>query len=75
MAAKRVVISKINGTGVVRQNTTSKVFKDRFEGKLLNEPSCSIDSDNLTTYVQIREWVIDKNDYLYPPYVECEYVI
>ena len=75
MATKRVIISKINGVGVVRKNATSKVFKNRFEGKISREPSCSIDNDDLTTYVQIKEWVIDKKDYLHPPYVECEYVI
>ena len=75
MAGKKILISKINGTGVVRQNTTSKVFKDRVEGKLFNEPSCSIESDSLTSYVQRKEWVIEKSDYLIPPYVECEYVL
>jgi hypothetical protein len=74
MATKRVVISKINGTGVVRQNTTSKVYKDQIENKS-KAFSCSIDSDSLTSYVQKKEWVITKSDYLYPPYVECEYVI
>jgi hypothetical protein len=74
MANKRVIISKINGTGVVR-NATTKVFKDRFEGKLITELSCSIDSDSITTYVQNKTWNVQKSDYQYPPYVECEYVI
>jgi hypothetical protein len=73
MAYKRIIISKINAVGAVR-NATTKTFKDQVENK--SKPfSCSIDSDSLTSYVQKKEWVITKSDYLYPPYVECDYVI
>ena len=78
MATKKIVASKINAIGAMRQFKTdgkSKGLFDQISDKALKKPYCSIDSDNITTYVQKREWVINLNDYLYPPYVECEYVM
>ena len=78
MATKKIVASKINAIGAMRQFTTngkSKGLSDSFSDKALKKAYCSIDNDNITTYVQKREWVITLNDYLYPPYVECEYVM
>lgn len=78
MATKKIVGSKMNGIGVMRQFKTdgkTKGISDQISGKALKKAYCSIDNDNITTYVQKRLWVINLNDYLYPPYVECEYVM
>jgi hypothetical protein len=78
MATKKIVSSKINGIGVMRQFVTqgkSKGISDQINGRALKKAYCGIDNDNITTYVQKRQWVISLNDYLYPPYVECEYVM
>jgi hypothetical protein len=48
---------------------------DNIDGRALKKSYCSYDNDNVTTYVQKKEWVINLNDYLFPPYVECEYVM
>ncbi len=73
--AKKTVVSKINAVGAMRQNVQSTKTIDTFSGRALRRIYCSIDNDNVTTYVQKKEWVISLNDYLFPPYVECEYVI
>jgi hypothetical protein len=36
---------------------------------------CSEVSDNKTTYVQKKEWDIALQQYKYPPYVDCDYVL
>lgn len=35
---------------------------------------CSEVHDNKTTYVLEKVWNIEKQDYDYPPYVDCDYV-
>ena len=78
MATKKIIASKTNATGAMRQFTTngkSKGLADPLSGRALKKAYCSVDNDNITTYVQKREWVLTLNDYLYPPYVECEYVM
>ena len=74
MANKKTVISKINATGAMRQSKSGIKTNDKISGRALKKAYCSIDNDNITTYVQKKEWVISLNDYLFPPYVECEYV-
>lgn len=37
--------------------------------------SCSELSDNKTTYVQKKEWIKEIDNYRYPPYVDCDYVL
>lgn len=37
--------------------------------------ACSNLSDNKTTYVQKKVWNIEMKNFIYPPYVECDYVI
>lgn len=70
-----ILISKQNGIGVVLQNPNFSKNVDPTSGKSLNYPSCSDISDNLTTYVLKSTWVTALNNYLFPPYVECEYVV
>lgn len=78
MATQKIVSSKINAIGAMRVFKTDgkyKGFSDEFSDRALKKPYCSIDNDNVTTYVQKKEWNISLNDYLFPPYVECEYVM
>lgn len=72
---KKIVVSKINTIGSMRQNIGTNKTLDKPSGRALRRIYCSIDNDNLTTYVQDKVWVITLNDFLFPPYVECEYVI
>ena len=77
MSNKKIIISRINAIGALRQNPMtlkSKPTNDNFSGRALKKPYCSYDNDNITTYVQQKEWNIINNNYLFPPYVECEYV-
>jgi hypothetical protein len=71
---KKTIVSKINAIGAMRQNKTNLKTIDKPSERALRQIYCSIDNDNITTYVQKKEWVITLNDYLFPPYVECEYV-
>ena len=73
---KRILISKINSVGSMRNNSSFSKRSDNISGNSLNanRPYCSIDNDNITTYVQKKVWVVEKSIYQYPPYVECEYV-
>jgi hypothetical protein len=73
--AKKTVVSKINATGAMRQNIGATKTIDKASGRALRRIYCSIDNDNVTTYVQKKEWVISLNDFLFPPYVECNYVV
>ena len=78
MATKKIVASKINAIGAMRQFKTdgkSKGLFDQISDKALKKAYCSIDNDSITTYVQKKEWIPNLNEYLYPPYVECEYVM
>lgn len=78
MANKKIIASKINATGAMRtftQGGKSKGLFDQFSDKALKKAYCSIDNDSITTYVQKKEWVASLSEYLYPPYVECEYVM
>jgi hypothetical protein len=75
VANKKTVISRINSIGAMRQNITGVQVNDKISGRALKKAYCSIDNDSITTYVQKKEWVISLNDYLFPPYVECEYVV
>jgi hypothetical protein len=70
----RIVISRIRATGSVRMTTPTTKTIDQVDGRALKKAYCSYDNDNITTYVQKKEWAINLNDYLFPPYVECEYV-
>jgi hypothetical protein len=77
MSNKKIIITKINAIGALRQNIPSLLSSptnDQFSGRGLKRPYCSYDNDNVTSYVQKKEWDIALNDYLFPPYVECEYV-
>jgi hypothetical protein len=74
MAIKKTVFSKINVIGSVRQSVTTNKTLDSV-GESGREISCSIDNDNKTTYVQQKEWDIELNDFKFPPYVECDYVV
>ena len=73
--AKKIVISRINAIGAMRDSAPKAKTVDKISGRALKKVYCSIDNDSVTTYVQKKEWVISLNDYLFPPYVECEYVI
>ena len=72
---KRIVISRIKATGSMRSALPNTKSIDNIDGRALKKNYCSYDNDNVTTYVQKKEWVINLNDYLFPPYVECEYVM
>ena len=72
---KRIVISRIRATGSMRSALPNTKSIDNIDGRALKKNYCSYDNDNVTTYVQKKEWVINLNDYLFPPYVECEYVM
>ena len=72
---KRIVISRIKATGSMRSALPNTKSIDNIDGRALKKNYCSYDNDNVTTYVQKKEWVITLNDYLFPPYVECEYVM
>ena len=73
---KRVVISRDNYTGSMRKTIAFNKSENRISGNELNigKPYCSIDNDNITTYVQKQVWGNRIFRYIYPPYVECEYV-
>jgi hypothetical protein len=73
MAGRRIVITKINTVGSMRNNAAFTKNKDRIDGGALNSVYCSIDHDNLTTYMRKEVWDLTK--YKYPPYVQCDYVI
>ena len=72
---KRIVISRIRATGSMRSALPNTKTIDQKDGRALKKGYCSYDNDSITTYVQKKEWVINLNDYLFPPYVECEYVM
>lgn len=74
MASKKVVISRINTAGSIRQFKTTDKSLDTFDGKSLKAVLCDSENDNKTTYVQKKIWSVTLNDYLFPPYVDCEYV-
>jgi hypothetical protein len=74
MVSKKIIVSKINAIGAMRQNLKSLKTTDQPSGNALRKIFCSKDNDNVTTYVQKKEWVISLNDFLFPPYVDCEYV-
>jgi hypothetical protein len=73
--SNRIVVSKIRATGSMRSALPNTKTRDQIDGRALKNAYCSYDNDNITTYVQKKEWVINLNDYLFPPYVECEYVM
>lgn len=73
--AKKTVVSKINLIGAIRQNISSFKTIDKASGRALNPPYCSLEHDNVTTYVQNKLWDTTINDYQFPPYVECDYVV
>lgn len=73
---RKTVITKINTIGAMRRFTP----KGRTEGIVntqLKNPRnliCSDIHDPFTTYVRKLVWNNISKDYLFPPYVECEYV-
>jgi hypothetical protein len=81
MKPNKTIYSKINSVGAIRYNKPSSKFFDKSCGcdeKITDNTkknSCSRDNDSITTYMQKKTWVIALNDYLFPPYVECEYVV
>lgn len=78
MANKKVVISKINSVGSVRNfKTRNKIAgaPNQIDGRALEDNYCSEDNDSITTYVQLKNWSVELTKYIYPPYVDCEYVI
>jgi len=72
-----VLISKVNSVGYVNKNTPTNVGKsrDKISGKLEPKGVCDETNDPVTTYVMKKEWVIALQNYIYIPYVECDYVI
>lgn len=75
---KKIVISRINSSGSVRNFKTgnkSTGISNQIDGRALADNYCSEDNDNITTYVQLKQWSIELTKYIYPPYVECEYVV
>lgn len=73
--SNKIIISRIDGIGVARKIVTSgktKGIVDRFTNALTNY--CSDISDNTVTYMRKKVWDDDISDFLFPPYVECEYV-
>jgi hypothetical protein len=75
MVNKKVVVSKINAVGAIRQNSLSAKSSDQTGLGITTAISCSLEFDNKTTYMQEKIWSLSLNDYLYPPYVECDYVV
>lgn len=74
MANKKVVISKINAPSAMRNIQQTTKNDQKISGRALDKNYCSEDYDSITTYVQLKVWSIELTKYLYPPYVECEYV-
>lgn len=69
----QILTSKQDGIGVVNQNAPyNKVVRE--QKGTLNLPRCSYESDSVTTYVLKSVWHQELNSFLFPPYVECEYV-
>jgi len=73
MNKRRIVITKINTVGAMRNNVQYTKNEDRIDGTSLSRVYCSIDHDNLTTYMRKEVWDLTK--YKYPPYVQCDYVV
>jgi len=73
MVKNKTVITKIVTPGAMRQSVRKDDFTQRID-KRATKIACSAESDGVTTYVQLKEWDIETQNYLYPPYVECEYV-
>lgn len=71
---KKIIVSKINEISSLRRNIPLSKNIDKPSGDSLNVVKCSETSDNLTTYVQDKIWSIELNNFIYPPYAECEYV-
>ena len=61
---KRIVISRIKATGSMRSALPNTKSIDNIDGRALKKNYCSYDNDNVTTYVQKKECVINLNDYL-----------
>jgi hypothetical protein len=70
----KITTSKDDGIGVVRQSVDFTKSVDPRSGSSLNIPKCSYESDNVTTYVLKSVWSTALNNFIFPPYVECEYV-
>ncbi len=58
----------------MRQNVGSVKTTNKISDRALKKAYQSIDNDNITTYVQKKIWIVGLNDYLFPPYVEPNYV-
>jgi hypothetical protein len=71
----KIIISKANEIGSLRNMGSGDNKTTKIGGKVIKHIYCSYDNDSVTTYVQQKEWIPTLNDYLYPPYVECEYVL
>jgi hypothetical protein len=72
MNKRRIVVSKINSIGSMSNVAIFSKNENRIDGGSINNAYCSIDHDNITTYVRSEYW--DGKKYLYRPYVECGYV-
>lgn len=70
---KKTVISKINATGAMRRSVPSQKRISKLDR---TKPTiyCSIENDPFVTYMVKTIWLEDLNKFIYPPYVECEYV-
>ena len=64
-------------TSIVRSPDPGRIT-NKVDGVALAENlaaiKCSPESDGTTTYVQLKIWDGSKENYKFPPYVECEYV-
>lgn len=75
MRSKRVIISRIDGVGVMRKNQPSVKSNDKISGDSLAAIVCNLFYDNKTTYMQKKEWNATNQEYEFPPYAECDYVV
>lgn len=77
MSKNRITISKINQPGSTRsftQVTPTAGSVDNIVGKTTLLNFCDFDNDTITTYVRIKEWLINRQEFISPPYVNCDYV-
>ena len=72
----RIIITRDNIAGASRNIVPSykRGFDDTFGSNANKTPSCSLISDEITTYVSNKVWDTNLQNFIYPPYVECEYV-
>ena len=74
MINNKIIISRINAVSALRNRTPGLTKTEGGRVNAADIPYCSYEHDNLTTYVRKKEWVIELNAFIFPPYVECFYV-